>query len=288
MATRPQLSLLPRQLQMTMLTGRARLQRLMPPQSRSGLQAEATGSSGSTEASEQQSRDSVAHSTLQMLSVRGLLAAGAHLGHAASEQHVRMTGHVFGTRGGISIINLDHTLAALRRAAGVARGVAAGGGTVLFVATRPALHRLAVDAALACPAPRGAFVTKWIGGSLTNRARVLRRSLAIPHSPHIVVSAPDSAARDSPPRSRDPGQAPPASTAVRDALPALIVILDLKNNLHAVREAHALAIPVIAICDSDCDPALVQYPIPANDDSISSVGLIASLIAAAVREASVF
>jgi small subunit ribosomal protein S2 len=66
--------------------------------------------------------------------------------------------------------------------------------------------------------------------------------------------------------------------------PDLLIIFDMPNNLSAIREANAASIPVIAICDTDCDPRLVQYPIPANDDSVSGVGLIAGVLGLAAKE----
>ncbi|KAJ3065932.1 hypothetical protein HDU98_010733 [Podochytrium sp. JEL0797] len=205
------------------------------------------------------------------LSVRALLAANAHLGHAAETQHAAMVGFVHGTRGGVSVINLEHTLAALRRACGVAAAVGAAGAApnVVFVASRRALHAVAADAALACGA---AFVTKWVGGTLTNRERVLKR--AVRFDPDRVTQLVQMQDENGDVKVRQP----------RVKLPDLIVLLDMNNNYHAVREANQLNIPIIAIADSDCDPTLVQYPIPANDDSLSSVGLIAGLLANAVRE----
>ncbi|KAI8610763.1 ribosomal protein S2, flavodoxin-like domain-containing protein, partial [Chytriomyces sp. MP71] len=191
---------------------------------------------------------------------RALLAANAHVGHSAHAQHSSMLKYVFGVRGGVSVLNLDHTLVALRRAAALARAIAASPSaansatsstnTILFVGTRPALHALVVDAALASGA---AFLTKWVGGTLTNAPRVLRRSTA-------------------------------SSYSKRPRVPSLVILLDLKNNMHAVRECNQLNIPIIAICDSDCDASAVQYPIPANDDSLSSVGFIAGILANAIRE----
>ncbi|KAI8826433.1 ribosomal protein S2, flavodoxin-like domain-containing protein [Chytriomyces cf. hyalinus JEL632] len=198
---------------------------------------------------------------VNQLTVRALLASNAHLGHAAHTQHKNMLPFVHGARGGVSLINLDHTLSALRRAIGVAKTVASKASSpagIVFVGTRPALHALVSDAAIACGA---AFVTNWVGGTLTNRERVLRRSVGY-----------------------DPDR--PLASQPYVKLPDLIVLLDMKNTVHAVREANLLNIPIIAICDSDCDPCLVQYPIPANDDSLSSVGLIAGLLAKSIQEGS--
>ncbi|KAJ3248216.1 37S ribosomal protein, mitochondrial [Chytriomyces hyalinus] len=184
---------------------------------------------------------------------------------------------VHGTRGGVSLINLDHSLTALRRAIGVAKTVASNASSpagIVFVGTRPALHALVSDAAIACGA---AFVTNWVGGTLTNRERVLRRSVGYdPDRVAQILLANDPESESTKPLASQPYV----------KLPDLIVLLDMKNTVHAVREANLLNIPIIAICDSDCDPCLVQYPIPANDDSLSSVGLIAGLLAKSIQEGS--
>ncbi|KAJ3232477.1 37S ribosomal protein, mitochondrial [Chytriomyces hyalinus] len=214
---------------------------------------------------------------VNQLTVRALLASNAHLGHAAHTQHKNMLPFVHGTRGGVSLINLDHTLSALRRAIGVAKTVASHASSpagIVFVGTRPALHALVSDAAIACGA---AFVTNWVGGTLTNRERVLRRS---------VGYDPDRVAQILLSNDPDSESSKPLSSQPHVKLPDLIVLLDMKNTVHAVREANLLNIPIIAICDSDCDPCLVQYPIPANDDSLSSVGLIAGLLAKSIQEGS--
>ncbi|KAJ3398868.1 37S ribosomal protein, mitochondrial, partial [Chytriomyces hyalinus] len=199
---------------------------------------------------------------VNQLTVRALLASNAHLGHAAHTQHKNMLPFVHGTRGGVSLINLDHTLTALRRAIGVAKTVASNASSpagIVFVGTRPALHALVSDAAIACGA---AFVTNWVGGTLTNRERVLRRSVGYdPDRVAQILLANDPESESTKPLASQPYV----------KLPDLIVLLDMKNTVHAVREANLLNIPIIAICDSDCDPCLVQYPIPANDDSLSSV-----------------
>ncbi|KAJ3027224.1 UNVERIFIED_CONTAM: hypothetical protein HDU68_004227 [Siphonaria sp. JEL0065] len=204
----------------------------------------------------------VASKAALALSLRGLMAANSHLGHAVERQHPNMTRYVYGTRGGISILHLEQTLSALRRACSVAALVSPT--DAVFVGSRRALHRIVSDAALGCGAQ---FATKWIGGALTNRERVLKRSVRF--DPDRVTQLAEHA---------DVKRQPDVK------LPSLLILLDLNNNLHAVREANQLSIPVIAICDSDCDPNLVQYPIPANDDSLSSVGLIAGLLATALRE----
>jgi small subunit ribosomal protein S2 len=175
---------------------------------------------------------------------------------------------------------LEHTLTHLRRALQVTRAISAAGGNVVFVGTRPMLHRVAVDAAL----QGGAFfVTHWIGGAITNRERVLR---------HSVGYDPEKITQQYIPQAGQ-GESEGAAAAAAEVAhkqqpyvhtPDLLILLDMPNNIWAVREANLKHIPIIAVCDTDCDPNMVQYPIPANDDALSAVGLIAGVLSRACRE----
>ncbi|KAG2220187.1 hypothetical protein INT45_005360 [Circinella minor] len=190
------------------------------------------------------------------MSIGRLLAAGLHLGHSTSLWEPATLPFIFGTREGISIINLEHTLVYLRRACNVAREVAYRGGNILFVGTRPGFQDLTVDAARRC---EGYHVSaKWIPGTLTNAQQVLGRH-----------ATPDP---------NDPGR------AAETFKPDLIVLLNpLENNI-ALSEAQLNMIPVIAITDTDYDPRRVTYPIPANDDSIRGVELVAKVISTAAKD----
>lgn len=190
------------------------------------------------------------------LSIGRLLAAGLHLGHSTSLWEPATLPFIFGTREDISIVNLEHTLVYLRRACNVAREVAYRGGNILFVGTRPGFQDLTVDAARRC---EGYHVSgKWIPGTLTNAQQVLGRH-----------ATPDP---------NDPGRAPATYK------PDLIILLNPLENRIAIQEAQLNMIPVIAITDTDYDPRRVTYPIPANDDSIRGVELVAKVISTAAKD----
>ncbi|KAI9104789.1 ribosomal protein S2, flavodoxin-like domain-containing protein [Phlyctochytrium arcticum] len=181
------------------------------------------------------------------------MAANLHLGHSPEVWNRNMLSYIYGERQGIHIINLEHTLVMLRRAINVTREVALRGGNIVFVGTRLFMHRITVEAAKKGDAY---FVTKWVAGSITNKERVLRRSVGFdPDKPYVH-------------------------------LPDLLIVLDYANNASAVREANQMNIPVIAICDTDTDPQRVQYPIPANDDSAAGIELIAGALSLASKEGS--
>ncbi|KAI9027615.1 ribosomal protein S2, flavodoxin-like domain-containing protein [Phycomyces nitens] len=190
------------------------------------------------------------------MTIAKLLAAGLHLGHSTSLWEPATLPFIFGTREGLSIINLEHTLVYLRRACNVAREIAVRGGTILFVGTRPGFQDLTINAARHCD---GYHVSgKWIPGTLTNAHQVL--------------------GRHAPPDPEDPGRPP------KTYKPDLIVLLNPLENKIAISEAQLHKIPIIAITDTDYDPRLVTYPIPANDDSIRGVELIAKVISSAAKD----
>ncbi|RKP00955.1 hypothetical protein CXG81DRAFT_12595 [Caulochytrium protostelioides] len=185
------------------------------------------------------------------LTLETLLAAGVHFGHDAAQLHPYMMPHAFGTRDGITILHLESTLRALRRSIGLARDIAARGGNVLFLGTRMGIHSVTYEAAREA----GAYcMLHWRAGLFTNRERVLKRSSGFdPNRPYVHI-------------------------------PDLLIVLDMPNNIEAVKEANKANVPTIAIVDSNMDPRLVHYPIPGNDDSVASVHLIAGLLARAVKE----
>jgi small subunit ribosomal protein S2 len=194
--------------------------------------------------------------TSHNLTISTLLAAGLHLGHSTSLWNPATLPFIFGTRAGISIINLEHTLVYLRRACNVVREVAQRGGTVLFVGTRPEISELTIDAARVS---EGYHVSgKWTPGTLTNAHQVLGRH-----------ATPDP---------QDPGKPP------KTYKPDIMILFNPLENDIAIAEAQLNNIPTIAITDSDYDPRRVTYPIPANDDSIRGVELVAKVLATSARE----
>lgn len=217
-----------------------------------------------------------------------------------------MLPYIYGSRGGIHIINLEHTIVALRRAVGVAREVARQGGNVVFVGSRLGLHKLTVaavrqanwnsnggagtsmeDAHERSSTSGGGggafFVTRWIPGTITNRTRILRRSVNFDPDKVTQDLTPTTSSDTSFLLEQQQQQQPLQKKQPYVEVPDLLIILDMRNNSIAIAEARQQGVPVIAICDTDCDPRDVAYPIPANDDSIKGVELVAGLLGLAVR-----
>lgn len=184
------------------------------------------------------------------LTLSALLAAGAHLGHSTSLLNPNFMPYSYGTRAGITIIDLDHTVPLLRRAANLVRAVAARGGTVVFVGSRPNIRRT-VQVAAARLGSQGFHVgEKWLAGTLTNKLQLFG----------------------------------PAVVRGTKFMPDLMVFLNPMANINAIRECAIEHIPTVGVVDSNVDPRIVMYPIPANDESQRTAELIAGVLSIAGRE----
>lgn len=184
------------------------------------------------------------------LTLSALLAAGAHLGHSTSLLNPNFMPYAYGTRAGITVIDLDHTVPMLRRAANLTRAIAAAGGTVVFVGTRPDI-RPAVKKAAERMDNQGYYVgEKWLPGTLTNRIH------------HFGAQAVQST----------------------KIIPDLVVLLNPLANMPAIRECAIEHVPTIGIVDSNADPRIVMYAIPGNDESTRTAELVAGVLSIAGRE----
>ncbi|KAJ1655078.1 hypothetical protein IWQ61_005104 [Dispira simplex] len=224
-----------------------------------------------------------------------LLAAGLHLGHARSRWNPFMLPFIFGQRMGIHIINLEHTVAHLRRALNMAKEVARQGGLITFIATRPLMVHPVAEAATRCCQYH--VNGKWYPGTLTNAEAVLGKYEAefrpergdVPieilsgaSSGNASVKDPNNSSRlDGVQKVR--GQTQSQQTA-RPFKPDLMIFFNVLENKPALAEARICDIPTIGLVDTDCNPHCVTYPIPANDDSVNGVRLIAALFAKAIQE----
>jgi small subunit ribosomal protein S2 len=209
------------------------------------------------------------------LSLQSLLSANVHLGHSTATWNQNMLQYLYGSRSNTSIINLDHTITHLRRASLFLHNVSKKGGCVVFVGTKLSLHKLVVELANECNAY---YITQWCGGVVTNRERVLKRSVGYdPDKVSFDTSTFESGSGSKSERKRS-NQQPNVHT------PDAFVLLDYPNTSWAVHEANYSMIPVVALCDSDVDPSRIQYPIPGNDDSRASVELIGRVLARAVKD----
>ncbi|KDN45618.1 ribosomal protein S2 [Tilletiaria anomala UBC 951] len=205
------------------------------------------------------------------LTISHLLASNAHVGHHKSQTTRAFQPLLLGTRNNMSIIDIEkHTLPALKRCAQVVRKVLSADGVILFVGTG---KNQTASILRACKRlGRNAFhvtMERWIPGTLTNAPKLL--------APAIYKSFEDADADLS-------GAPDTTKLASQTFQPDLVVVLNPRENVHAVREATDRNIPTIGIIDTNVDPRLVTYAIPGNDDSLRFVDLVVGVIARAGQE----
>lgn len=208
------------------------------------------------------------------LTTSHLVAAGAHLGHARQHSHRSALPLVYGTRAGVSYIDLRQTLPALRRAAQVVKGVVERDGKVLFVGSLKGTEQ-AVWINAQRLGENGYGVTKWLPGTISNAKEVFGWS-------EIPAPAEEGGATGK-------GRRSPAASATPKLTPLsfkpdLLVLLSPTLNRHALREATQNQVPTIGLVDTDLDPRSVTYAIPANDDSPRAVELIAGVLGMAGKD----
>ncbi|HMC06858.1 MAG TPA: 30S ribosomal protein S2 [Solirubrobacterales bacterium] len=219
--------------------------------------------------------------------IRELLEAGLHFGHQTRRWDPRMRPYIFGERDGIHIIDLlqsEHLLAEARRFAGE---VAGKGGTILFVGTKKQARDSIKEWAERCDMP---YVNqRWLGGLLTNFHTMSARIDRL----HELTELRDQGQLDLlPTKERMSREAELQKLeynlgGVRGLkrVPQAALIIDLKTEEIAVREAQRLRIPIIGLVDTNVDPVAIAYPIPGNDDSIRSCELVIRTVGEAVYEA---
>ncbi|HEX8349637.1 MAG TPA: 30S ribosomal protein S2 [Hymenobacter sp.] len=223
----------------------------------------------------------------QSTTYKDLLDAGAHFGHLTRKWDPKMAPYIFMEKNGIHIIDLNKTLASLDQATNAIRNIAKSGRKVMFVATKKQAQEIVTEEAKRLKMP---FVTdRWLGGMLTNFATV-RKSLKKMSTIDKMVKENTAyaalAKRERLMLSREREKLERVLGGVADLsrLPAALFVVDVKREHIAVKEAQKLNIPVFAICDTNSNPELVDFPIPANDDASKSISLIVGAISKAIEE----
>jgi small subunit ribosomal protein S2 len=218
--------------------------------------------------------------------LRELLEAGVHFGHQTRRWNPHMRRYIHGERDGIHVIDLLQTQELLAEAQQFASDAASKGGTVLFVGTKKQARDAVKEWADRSEMP---YVNqRWLGGLLTNFATISKRIDRL----HELTSLADEGQLELlPTKERMSMQAELAKLdynlgGVRDMkrLPQAVVIIDLKTEEIALREAKRLRIPIIGLVDTNCDPAPVDFVIPGNDDAIRSCELVVRAIGESVTE----
>ena len=220
------------------------------------------------------------------VSIEHLLEAGAHFGHLTRRWNPQMRNFIFAERNGIHVIDLRKTQLLVDVAHDAAQEVASRGGRFMFVGTKKQAKDVIAREARRC----GAYFAadRWLGGMLTNFATIrksIRRMEAI-EKMESDGTFDKLKKKERLVLSREKEKLDRILGGIRDMsrLPSAMFIVDIKKEHIAIDEAHKLGIPIFAIVDTNCDPNTVDYPIPANDDSVRTVELIAKIMADAVIE----
>ncbi|MSP24811.1 MAG: 30S ribosomal protein S2 [Myxococcales bacterium] len=215
------------------------------------------------------------------IDVRGLIAAGVHFGHQTRRWNPKMRRYIYGARAGIHIIDLDQTLTLFQRACDFVSSAVARGGHILFVGTKRQAQEIIQEEARRSEMY---FVTnRWLGGTLTNfrtikggleRLRTLERMKE--EGTYVQLPKKEVVRLE---RERERLEKFIGGIKGMGALPAAVFVVDPQLELIAIEEARKLSIPLVALTDTNCNPDVIDYVIPGNDDAIRSISLITKHIA---------
>ncbi len=217
---------------------------------------------------------------IKLPSAQELVEAGVHFGHKTSRWHPKMEQYIFGSRNGIHIFDIAKTIKKMEEALLFMGRVLANGGVILFVGTKPAAKAIVREAAKELNMPF--VVDRWLGGTMTNFKTISKRIQYLKEleeqqktgqwdkfikKERLVLQ-----------RKMDKLQGQLAGIRNLIKLPEAIFVSDVKLDNIAVREAKIMKIPVVAICDTSTNPAMVDFVIPANDDATSSLKILLATI----------
>jgi small subunit ribosomal protein S2 len=220
------------------------------------------------------------------INLKTLLEAGVHFGHQTRKWNPKMKKYIFGARNKIHILDLQKTIRELRHAYSFVRDSIAEGKTILFVGTKPQAQQTIQQEAERC----GAFYVsyKWLPGTLTNFETIRKSVKKLEEIEEMYNSGifDQLKKKEAKLRIKKMQKLQQLLAGIRnmEKLPDIVYIVDTVFENIALKEAKRMKIPVVAICDTDADPDIIDYPIPANDDAIRSIKLITSIIADAVIE----
>ena len=224
---------------------------------------------------------------MSVVSMKELLESGVHFGHATRRWNPKMARYIYTARNGIYIIDLQKTANEIDKAYQVLNGIVANGGKVLFVGTKKQAQEAVKEEAIRC----GHYYVdqRWLGGTLTNFKTIRRR---IKRLKDLYKMEEDGTFNLLPKKEvaqlkheREKLEKNLGGIKEMTKVPDALFIVDPRKEHNAILEARKLNIPVFGIVDTNCDPDDVDYVIPANDDAIRAVKLVAHVMTNAIIEA---
>lgn len=222
---------------------------------------------------------------VKLPTLREMLNAGVHFGHKTSRWHPKMEEFVFMAKNGVHVINLEKTLEQLEEAVDFLKTLAQEGKTVVFVGTKKQASDIVKKAAIDCGMP---YVNcRWVGGTLTNFETIkdatnkfVNQKTELEENSSKLSKKELSKLRDK----TEKGEKLFGGIVNLTKKPDAFILIGSHDEKNALLEARIDKIPTIAIVDSNADPTLVTYPIPANDDATKSIELFANLFAQVIKE----
>ncbi len=223
---------------------------------------------------------------MAVVSMKQLLEAGVHFGHQTRRWNPKMKRFIFGERNGIYIIDLKQTLERTATAYEFVRDLVAGGGTILFIGTKKQTQDPVANYAAACGMPY--INERWLGGMLTNYTTILTRVQKLRELERMQAAGDFEAMpkKEALMKSRELEKLQRNLGGIKgmSRQPDAVFIIDTKKEHIAVTEANKLGLPIVAVVDTNCDPDVIDFVIPGNDDAIRAGTLLCRVIADAVEE----
>ncbi|MDD5495691.1 MAG: 30S ribosomal protein S2 [Candidatus Omnitrophica bacterium] len=218
--------------------------------------------------------------------IKSLLEAGVHFGHEKKRWNPKMKKYIFGEKNGVYIIDLQKTEQAVTKAVAFLRRLASEGSSILFIGTKKQAQDIIKEEALRC----GMFYVnqRWLGGMMTNFQTLKKSIKRLEELERIKKDGTFDklSKKEASQLNKEMFKLNKNLEGVRALTrpPKAVFIVDSKKEEIAVKEAKKLGIPVVALVDTNCDPDIIDYVIPGNDDAIRSVKFVTSLMADAVME----
>lgn len=221
------------------------------------------------------------------LSLEGMLKAGLHFGHKKARWNPKMKNYIFGLRQGVHIINLEKSLDCLKKALSFVEDLIAKDGQILFVSTKKQAKDLVYSIAEEVEMP---YVNqRWLGGTFTNFGDIFSRIKYLLNTKADIEAGKFSLLtkleRLRLKKELEKLEEKVGGLCRMKKIPEAIFVLDIKKDMTAIREAKKKGVKIIGIVDTNSDPGLVDFPIPANDDALSSLSYILRVFSQSILEA---
>jgi small subunit ribosomal protein S2 len=221
----------------------------------------------------------------KMPTLREMLNAGVHFGHKTSRWHPKMDEYVFMAKNGVHVINLEKTAVELEKATEFLKNLANEGKTIVFVGTKKQASAIVKKAAVSCGMPYVDF--RWVGGTLTNFETIKDAVSNFVKRKEELANAEDKLSKKELSKLRDKiekGEKLFGGIVGLSKKPDAFILIGAHDEKNALAEANIESIPIVALVDTNSDPTLVTYPVPANDDATKSIELFTNLFAQVIKE----